>query len=377
MNYEAKEKKKKTKNLIIALAMVAILAIGAISAYFTATDSATNTFTVGNVTIDQTEPSWDSTDGNTPNPTPDTEVPDPNDPDSPKGDKWTDKDGDGVIDSTQVTPNKEFLKDPTVTNKGNNDAYVYTMVAIPKKTVDIAVTTNGDAQAGTAQTPAAGKRYQSRLVQLFQMNRTANAAGSVPANQMNNTVTYRDSYNSAETAVLQPKTDAQATNDARSWTGVDTFNSDDWYLLDVNPASSGVLAPYKDKYNIYLFAYAKNGDGTKATLTKLAGAKNKTSALKVTPALFSSVTFANIVNVNDGASAEDSIDYDSKLEGTVPEIVVKSFAIQCENITSGDTADAASVWSILNEQDGAYAALKDELDDNANNSFEAPVNAQG
>lgn len=78
---------------ILASAMAGCLLIGGISAYFTDTDSATNTFTVGRVEIDLEEPSW-------------------NPPE-------------------EITPKQEFPKDPQVTNTGINDAYIFLEVTVP------------------------------------------------------------------------------------------------------------------------------------------------------------------------------------------------------------------------------------------------------
>ena len=49
--------KKKILVLALTIAMVAILAVGGSLAYLTDTDSAKNTFTVGNVKIEQLESS--------------------------------------------------------------------------------------------------------------------------------------------------------------------------------------------------------------------------------------------------------------------------------------------------------------------------------
>ena len=347
--------KERKKNIVIMAAMIAVLVMGSISAYFTATDSAVNTFTVGSVEIEQIEPEWDN-----------------GDPDHPQGDKYTDDDGDGVPDSQQITPNHEFNKDPKVVNKGENDAYVYTMVAIPKKQVRVAVTSTGDTalQSGV---PAAGtnlNNYANQDTQLFQMNKTRNGSGETSAAQMQNIENGKASKSGA--GISQPVTTANAGNDARSWTGVDTFN-DSWYLLKVNPAEAGsALAAYQEHYNIYLFAYADSdgaNSGVKATLTKLPGRRNGAAggnaAGATTPELFQSVTVANMVNINDllGTNDEDNIDYDANIEGTMPQILVKSFAIQCDNLTDADTADAGEVWDILNNQDGAYLAMADELHD--------------
>ena len=47
--------KKKILVLALSIAMIAILAVGGSLAYFTSTDDAENTFTIGNVKIDLIE----------------------------------------------------------------------------------------------------------------------------------------------------------------------------------------------------------------------------------------------------------------------------------------------------------------------------------
>ena len=96
---------KKVKRIIIAAALLAVLAISGISAYFTDGDTATNTFTVGKVEIDLQEPSWN--------------------PDI----------------ATAITPKEEFPKDPKVKNIGENDAFVFLEVVVPYANV---VTANDD-----------------------------------------------------------------------------------------------------------------------------------------------------------------------------------------------------------------------------------------
>lgn len=75
--------------LIIALAATAV--IGGTLAYFTDTDTADNVFTVGNVSIDLTEPNWE---------------------------------GEGSEDAPEAYPGEALKKDPTVTNDGKNPAFV-------------------------------------------------------------------------------------------------------------------------------------------------------------------------------------------------------------------------------------------------------------
>ncbi len=83
------------KKKILALALVVVLAVtavtGATLAYFTDTDDATNTFTVGNVDIDLTEPKWDET---------------------------------GSKEAEDAYPGEALAKDPTVTNIGANPCFV-------------------------------------------------------------------------------------------------------------------------------------------------------------------------------------------------------------------------------------------------------------
>lgn len=82
-------KKKSLVSMLIALSLVAVIMIGATLAYLTdTTDDVVNTFTIGNVNIDLTEPSW-----------------------NPE-------------DAENLEPGAEVAKDPIVTNTGKNDGYV-------------------------------------------------------------------------------------------------------------------------------------------------------------------------------------------------------------------------------------------------------------
>lgn len=108
----------KKKNVIVSLLLVAALAITGALAYLTATDSAENKFTVGNVDISLAEPEWDKA-----NP-------------------------DGTLEN--IVAGQVITKDPTVTNTGTNDAYAYIMVEIPKVySTDIVST---DAEGNTVTT---------------------------------------------------------------------------------------------------------------------------------------------------------------------------------------------------------------------------------
>lgn len=86
--------KKKIISIALVVAMIAIIAAGSF-AYFTDTKQADNTFTVGNVKIELTEPSW-NTNGN---------------------------------ESDDVYPGEALPKDPTVKNVGDNPCFVRVKVA--------------------------------------------------------------------------------------------------------------------------------------------------------------------------------------------------------------------------------------------------------
>ena len=110
--------KRSVKTTATALALVGVLSIGGIMAYFTDADTATNEFTVGKVSIDLVEENWD--------------------PDL----------------ATQITPLEEFAKDPKVVNDGVNDAFVFLEVKVPYAEVTVA------AQDGT-------KAAQKAWTELF------------------------------------------------------------------------------------------------------------------------------------------------------------------------------------------------------------------
>ena len=89
--------KKKITAIFLCVALVAIAIVGASLAYFTDTKTATNTFTVGNVKIDLTEPSWNANDAHS------------------------------------LMPGATFEKDPTITvAQGSQDAYVFLEIDLNK-----------------------------------------------------------------------------------------------------------------------------------------------------------------------------------------------------------------------------------------------------
>lgn len=92
--------KKKLTALALVVVMVAMLFTGLTMAYFTDTDEATNTFTVGDISIDLWETDKD-------------------------GNKVDEGDAEGGLTFENVVPGVKYPKDPTVTNTSKtNKAYV-------------------------------------------------------------------------------------------------------------------------------------------------------------------------------------------------------------------------------------------------------------
>ena len=137
--------RKKLLVLSLCVALAAIAIAGASLAYFTDTDSATNTFTVGNVKIDLLESSLHRENAGIANDaTSDSEL-------------WSDLDKEGsgntskykagdtfytdaqieanaaeyTCENVQLIPGRSYHKMPYVKNVGNNDAYIRIRVMIP------------------------------------------------------------------------------------------------------------------------------------------------------------------------------------------------------------------------------------------------------
>ena len=86
---------KKTRGIILAGSLAAVLTIGGSLAYFTDGDTAVNNFTVGRVSIDLREPGFEED------------------------------------DQPPLVPDQEVVKDPQVKNDGINDAYIFAVVTVP------------------------------------------------------------------------------------------------------------------------------------------------------------------------------------------------------------------------------------------------------
>ena len=92
---------KKNKITLLAVVLLVLLLIGGIFAYFTdITSTTTNVFTLGNVEISLEEPNWDY-----------------------------------AQNGKTIMPGETVDKDPTITNDGNEDAFVFVEVVVPYASV--------------------------------------------------------------------------------------------------------------------------------------------------------------------------------------------------------------------------------------------------
>ena len=113
-----RKSKKMTAGILGALTLVMVT--GSAMAYFTDSEQAKNHITIGKVDISLTEPNWD---------------------------KVPDKEKENIV------PGKELVKDPTITNTGINDAFVFMKVTVPAAEL---VTANED-----------GTKNEKALKQLY------------------------------------------------------------------------------------------------------------------------------------------------------------------------------------------------------------------
>ncbi|MBR3490411.1 MAG: SipW-dependent-type signal peptide-containing protein [Bacilli bacterium] len=102
---------KKKKTVLAAVILLLMFVVGGAIAYFTDTDTKTNTFTIGSVDITLTETGWDA---------------------------LTDTDSDGIPDAAEdMMPGESVTKDPLVNNiSTKNPAYVFVKVEVPCTTVE-------------------------------------------------------------------------------------------------------------------------------------------------------------------------------------------------------------------------------------------------
>ncbi len=163
--------KNTAKNLLIVMAMLVVLVVGSIGAYFTATDEASNSFTVGKIAVKIAEPNWSA---------------------------LTDTNENDIPDVAEcVLPNAQIAKDPTVKNTSEkNDAFVFVKVTVPKATI---LTSNVGSGA------KAKSAVETQLFQLNDSNNTDAGNGLVWAGT--------DTYNTDSWYLVKEDTSADNVNE--------------------------------------------------------------------------------------------------------------------------------------------------------------------
>ncbi len=111
-------KAKVTRTAILALSLAAVAGIGTAAAYFTDSEIAHNSFTVGSIDIELAEEEWDI---------------------------WKTANPDPIV------PDQEIPKDPVISNTGDNDAYVFATVTVPTANIVTAGETGARVDAAETQ----------------------------------------------------------------------------------------------------------------------------------------------------------------------------------------------------------------------------------
>lgn len=161
----------------MACALVGALAMGGTMAYLTDVDQETNTFTIGEVKVDLTEPDYPG-----------------NDSDAVK----------------ELVPNQEVMKNPQITNTGTNDALVFMTVTVPVGEVTVVASdgTKGEMAAtdlfwfknADDMSADAANNWDEGWIQLTDKEHFTGAAGETASDltgAVDGTHTYVFAYESA------------------------------------------------------------------------------------------------------------------------------------------------------------------------------------
>ena len=141
--------------MVLLTALIGTLSVGGIMAYFTDGDTATNTFTVGKISLDLQEPDW--------------------------------------IPPVNIVPEQEFAKDPQIKNDGLNEEYVFMKVTIPYAHI---VTANED-----------GTKNPASDVELFSYNVNkgwTEMEAYMVKDTVNKTITHLYAYTGEYATTMEP-----------------------------------------------------------------------------------------------------------------------------------------------------------------------------
>jgi predicted ribosomally synthesized peptide with SipW-like signal peptide len=321
-------KNKKAKAAATATALVGVMLIGGIMAYFTDGDTATNKFTVGQVSLDLQETKWD------------------------------------VEAAEDMVPEQEVAKNPTIVNDGINDEYVFMTVTVPYYNLVTA------SEAGTVSAAANQPLY------VFGGNgKTVTAAGNVPTPQeIQNAVNdgwtlITGTYNLPDTANTADFTSDTELNEVTKTNGTvnesTTTTDPEQDGLGKDTQTKAATYPFIDETNhqiTYLFAYTGDSSKTidsgsdsestsKVTMKVLKGSKSTGSTGETTPALFD---YVKLVNITEDQKNKTALEESSQI------VVVNAYGIQTTNINDGKTVvdgdntdgktSPLTVWAVLAKQ---------------------------
>ncbi len=141
-------KLNKAKATIFAAILTAMFTIGGIMAYLTDADTKTNTFTVGEISLELQEPNWDE------------------------------------IQGMDLRPNKTLKKDPQIYNDGVNEEFVFMEVVIPYRNVS------------TANLDGTKNEAQDTELYSYEVNSAWTMVGTAKKDTEKQTVTYLYVYGS-------------------------------------------------------------------------------------------------------------------------------------------------------------------------------------
>lgn len=143
------------KSMLLLTALIGTLSIGSIAGYFTDGDTATNTFTVGKISLDLQESDW--------------------------------------VPPVNIVPQQEFKKNPQIKNDGLNEEFVFVKVTVPYAHL---VTANED-----------GTKNQASDTELFSYD--VNSGWTELSSEMvkdttNKTITHLYAYTGEYATTMEP-----------------------------------------------------------------------------------------------------------------------------------------------------------------------------
>ncbi len=251
--------KKHFKAIAVTAVIGASLLVGSTLAYFTDADTAQNNFTIGKVAIDLNETKFN----------------------------------EGSDETTNLVPGQVSEKNPTVTNTGINDAFVFIKVTVPTDTIISAMTDGSRYNEGTAAE-----------TQLFSYE--CESGWTLVTND-----TVTDAVSKGESISVYNKTEDF---------GIHTFDND---------TKKGTVS--------YIYAYTGDEADTLSAL----------SAGDVTSELFKSVRFVNVIEDQSLEGTTASIGVTAYAIQTE---YLNTGDFDADSGNSTNLNDPASVWKIVSNQ---------------------------